>query len=212
MKKLKVLALHASGPRSATGCSVAVPEDGSRTRRNTTSPTRSSSSATKSARSACRTSCIPSATRSTSSSRTSRSTCSRSSRATCCYDQNVVSLLELLRVPYTGCNPRGLILSREKALSKNCWSFTASGYRRSTPSAMGLKVKRPREPRVPADREEPAPNTHRSAFRRRRSCTIDAELEERVEVRAPPREDRRDRRAVHRRPRGVRRACSATSG
>lgn len=34
------------------------------------------------------------------------------------YDQNVVSLLELLRVPYTGCNPRGLIISREKALSK----------------------------------------------------------------------------------------------
>ncbi len=34
------------------------------------------------------------------------------------YDQNVVSFLELLRVPYTGCNPRGLILSREKALAK----------------------------------------------------------------------------------------------
>ena len=34
------------------------------------------------------------------------------------YDQNVVSFLELLRVPYTGCNPRGMIISREKALSK----------------------------------------------------------------------------------------------
>jgi len=34
------------------------------------------------------------------------------------FDQNVVSLLELLRVPYTGCNPRGMIISREKALSK----------------------------------------------------------------------------------------------
>lgn len=34
------------------------------------------------------------------------------------FDQNVVSLLELLRVPYTGCNPRGLIISREKALAK----------------------------------------------------------------------------------------------
>ena len=34
------------------------------------------------------------------------------------YDQNLVSYLELLRVPYTGCNPRGLILARDKAISK----------------------------------------------------------------------------------------------
>ena len=34
------------------------------------------------------------------------------------YDQNVVSYLELLRLPYTGCNPRGMLLSRDKALSK----------------------------------------------------------------------------------------------
>jgi len=34
------------------------------------------------------------------------------------FDHNVVALLELLRVPYTGCNPRGMIISREKALSK----------------------------------------------------------------------------------------------
>ena len=34
------------------------------------------------------------------------------------YDQNVASYLELVRVPYTGCNPRGLILARGKDLSK----------------------------------------------------------------------------------------------
>ncbi len=34
------------------------------------------------------------------------------------YDQNVVSYLELLRVPYTGCNPRGLMIARGKDLSK----------------------------------------------------------------------------------------------
>lgn len=34
------------------------------------------------------------------------------------YDQNVVSYLELLRVPYTGCNPRGLMLARGKDLAK----------------------------------------------------------------------------------------------
>ena len=34
------------------------------------------------------------------------------------YDRNVVSYLELLRLPYTGCNPRGMFLARDKALSK----------------------------------------------------------------------------------------------
>jgi D-alanine-D-alanine ligase len=34
------------------------------------------------------------------------------------FDQHVVSLLELLQVRYTGCNPRGLVLARGKALSK----------------------------------------------------------------------------------------------
>ena len=34
------------------------------------------------------------------------------------FDQNVVSLLERLRVPYTGCNPRGLVLARSKSLCK----------------------------------------------------------------------------------------------
>jgi D-alanine-D-alanine ligase len=33
-------------------------------------------------------------------------------------DQNVVSYLELIQVPYTGCNPRGLMIARDKALSK----------------------------------------------------------------------------------------------
>src|ERR1700691_2519672 len=34
------------------------------------------------------------------------------------YDQNVASFLELMSVPYTGCNPRGLMLARGKDLSK----------------------------------------------------------------------------------------------
>jgi D-alanine-D-alanine ligase len=34
------------------------------------------------------------------------------------YDQNVASYLELMRIPYTGCNPRGLMLARGKGLSK----------------------------------------------------------------------------------------------
>ncbi|MDJ0522162.1 MAG: D-alanine--D-alanine ligase [Planctomycetota bacterium] len=39
------------------------------------------------------------------------------------FDQNVVAYLELLRVPYTGCNPRGLVLSRDKALTKKICAY-----------------------------------------------------------------------------------------
>lgn len=39
------------------------------------------------------------------------------------FDQNIVSYLELLKVPYTGCNPRGLMLSRDKALSKTLLAY-----------------------------------------------------------------------------------------
>ncbi|MEO6447528.1 MAG: D-alanine--D-alanine ligase [Gemmatimonadaceae bacterium] len=39
------------------------------------------------------------------------------------FDHHVVSYLELLRVPYTGCNPRGLVLARDKALSKQILAY-----------------------------------------------------------------------------------------
>ena len=39
------------------------------------------------------------------------------------FDQNVVSYLELLRLPYTGCNPRGLLLARDKSLSKKLLAY-----------------------------------------------------------------------------------------
>lgn len=59
------------------------------------------------------------------------------------YDQNVASYLELLRVPYTGCNPRGLVLARGKDLSKKLVHY----HRVPTPAfavfPMGRKVKRP---------------------------------------------------------------------
>jgi D-alanine-D-alanine ligase len=59
------------------------------------------------------------------------------------YDQNVASYLELLRIPYTGCNPRGLMLARGKALSKKLLAF----HRIPSPAfavfALGRKVKRP---------------------------------------------------------------------
>ncbi len=39
------------------------------------------------------------------------------------FDVNFVGYLELLRVPYTGCNPRGLLLARDKALSKKILAY-----------------------------------------------------------------------------------------
>lgn len=39
------------------------------------------------------------------------------------FDQNVVSYLELLRAKYTGCNPRGLMIARDKALAKKLLSY-----------------------------------------------------------------------------------------
>ena len=39
------------------------------------------------------------------------------------YDHHVVSYLELMRQPYTGCNPRGLLLSHDKSLAKKILTF-----------------------------------------------------------------------------------------
>ncbi len=39
------------------------------------------------------------------------------------HDYYVVSYLDMLKIPYTGCNPRGLLLSRDKALSKKILAY-----------------------------------------------------------------------------------------
>jgi D-alanine-D-alanine ligase len=39
------------------------------------------------------------------------------------YDQHVVAYLELLRQPYTGCNPGGIMLSRNKVLTKQILTY-----------------------------------------------------------------------------------------
>ncbi len=65
------------------------------------------------------------------------------------YDQHVVAYLELMRQPYTGCNPRGMLLSRDKALSKQLLSY----HRISTPQFLlaprGKKLIVPRRFRFP---------------------------------------------------------------
>jgi len=59
------------------------------------------------------------------------------------FDHNVVSYLELLRVPYTGCNPRGMILSRGKALSKKLCTYHRIRVPDFAVFPMGRKVRRP---------------------------------------------------------------------
>jgi D-alanine-D-alanine ligase len=59
------------------------------------------------------------------------------------FDQNVVSYLELLKVPYTGCNPRGMIISRGKALSKKLVAYHRIRVPDFAVFAMGRKARRP---------------------------------------------------------------------
>ena len=60
------------------------------------------------------------------------------------YDHHVVSYLELMQRRYTGCNPRGLLLAHDKALSKKILAF----HRIRTPDfavfPMGQKIRRTR--------------------------------------------------------------------
>jgi D-alanine-D-alanine ligase len=65
------------------------------------------------------------------------------------YDQHVVSYLELMKRRYTGCNPRGLMLAHDKALSKQVLSY----HRIRTPEFVvlpfGRKVRRPKRLEFP---------------------------------------------------------------
>ena len=59
------------------------------------------------------------------------------------YDQNVASFLELMHVPYTGCNPRGLMLARGKDLSKTLVHYHRIPVPAFTVFPMRRKVRRP---------------------------------------------------------------------
>jgi D-alanine-D-alanine ligase len=60
------------------------------------------------------------------------------------YDQHVVSYLELLHMPYTGCNPRGLMLARDKALAKKVFAFHRIPHPEFAVIPQGRAVKRPK--------------------------------------------------------------------
>jgi D-alanine-D-alanine ligase len=65
------------------------------------------------------------------------------------YDQNVVSYLELVPVPYTGCNPRGMVLARDKALTRKVLSYHRIPGPDFAVFAKGRKVRRPKKLNLP---------------------------------------------------------------
>jgi D-alanine-D-alanine ligase len=60
------------------------------------------------------------------------------------FDHHVVSFLELMQVPYTGCHPRGLMLARDKALSKKLLAYHHLAVPKFAAFARGRRVHRPK--------------------------------------------------------------------
>jgi D-alanine-D-alanine ligase len=65
------------------------------------------------------------------------------------FDYYVVSFFELLGLPYTGCSPRGLLLARDKALSKKLLTFHHITVPRFVEFPLGRRVKRALRLRYP---------------------------------------------------------------
>ncbi len=65
------------------------------------------------------------------------------------FDQHVVSYLELLKLPYTGCNPRGLVLARSKALTKKIAQYHRVRVPVFMVVARGNRPKRPASLKFP---------------------------------------------------------------
>lgn len=65
------------------------------------------------------------------------------------YDQHVVAFLELMRQPYTGSNPRGLLLSRDKSLSKQLLAYHRIPTPHFTVYRRGLRINISRRMRFP---------------------------------------------------------------
>ncbi len=119
------------------------------------------------------------------------------------YDHYVVAYLELIRQRYTGCNPRGMMLSRDKVLTKR----VLATHRVATPAfrlfPFGRRYREPRRPDVPAVREV----GHRGRVARYFAGVARRRHEEPARTRAiHPRADpeRCAGRGIHRRPRDLR--------
>jgi D-alanine-D-alanine ligase len=65
------------------------------------------------------------------------------------FDSNVVSYLELLRIPYSGCNPRGLMLARDKGLSKKLLAYHRIPVPDFSVIPIGRRARRPKRMTYP---------------------------------------------------------------
>src|SRR5438445_11626851 len=65
------------------------------------------------------------------------------------FDQNVVSHLELLKLPYTGCNPRGLLMARDKSLSKKLLAYHRIAVPEVEVCRTGRPIRRPKRLQFP---------------------------------------------------------------
>lgn len=96
------------------------------------------------------------------------------------YEAHVVSYLELLKIPYTGCNPRGLTLAGDKALSKKILAFHRIPVPTFRVYRMGHVVRAPRGLEFPMIAK--SVNEHASVGIAQKSIVHDeAQLRERVE-------------------------------
>jgi D-alanine-D-alanine ligase len=65
------------------------------------------------------------------------------------FDQNVISYLELLKLSYTGCNPRGLLLARDKSLSKKLLAYHRIAVPEFEVFRVGRPIRRPKRLEFP---------------------------------------------------------------
>lgn len=65
------------------------------------------------------------------------------------FDQNVVAYLELQKIRYTGCNARGLMLARDKAVAKKLLSYHRIRVADFAVAPRGRRFRRPRQLRFP---------------------------------------------------------------
>jgi len=65
------------------------------------------------------------------------------------FDSHVVSYLELLKLPYTGCNPRGLFLARSKVITKKIAAYHRVRVPEFFVVPRGRRARRPKRLRFP---------------------------------------------------------------
>ena len=65
------------------------------------------------------------------------------------FDHHVASFLELMQIPYTGCHPRGMMLARDKALSKKLLAYHHLTVPKFAVFPRGRRVYRPKSLEFP---------------------------------------------------------------